>query len=71
MGKEERYYLDAKLGVLARKGAGVMDGEKRGRVEVVKKRITEMYLQYSRHIHETRKRCVFLLRNMEEFQRME
>jgi hypothetical protein len=40
-------------------------------VEVVKKRITEIYLQYSSHIHETRKRCVFLLRNMEEFQRME
>jgi hypothetical protein len=31
LGKEERYYFDAKLGVLERKGAGVMDGEKRGR----------------------------------------
>jgi hypothetical protein len=54
-----RGITNAKLGVLARKGVGVMGGEKRGRVEVDRKRITEIYLQYCRNIRENKEAMWF------------
>jgi hypothetical protein len=55
----EIYYLDAKLGVWVRKGAGMMGGEKRGKVEVVRQRITEIYLKCYGNIRENKEAMWF------------